>query len=132
MGNGRPISNQRRFQSCLYDKDVVTTHDVGTTHVECSTLYSECDNENNQSTHMCMNRTKKDFLEAAFCYYSCSGARKKSIKVHRPKTPLAACVFHVVLIYSCFCPNANRCTCFWHLPKSSYFGPGTYIRRAGK
>ena len=108
MGNGRPISNQRRFQSCLYDKDVVTTHDVGTTHVVYRALYSECDNENNQSTHMCMNRTKKYLMEAAFNYYSCLGAKKKRLRFigqkHRSRRAFLR-RFNIYLVPgSCFVP----------------------------
>ena len=35
---------------------------------------------------------------------------------HGAKTSLVACVFYLVLIYTCFWLNVNRYTCFWHLP----------------
>ena len=88
-------------------------------------LYSECDHENNQSTHICMNHTKTqkllpiEDLEAAHLLLLLLFRRKKIIIIthsHRPKTPLVACVFYLVLICTCFWLNVNRYTCFWHLP----------------
>ena len=35
---------------------------------------------------------------------------------HGPKTPLVACVFHLVSICTSFWLNENRYTCFWQLP----------------
>ena len=106
---------------------------MATTHVVYSyytvlilVLYSACDHENNQSTHIYMYEPNKNsktvtthsrFWRPHIYYCCCSGAKKKSLTLsHGPKTPLVACVFYLVLLCTCFWLNVNRYTCFWHLP----------------
>ena len=79
---------------------------------------------------VCMNRTKIQkllpikILEAPYLLVLILlllFRRKKSIKLSLgPKTPLVACVFYFVLIYTCFWLNVNRYTFFWHFYLIAY------------
>ena len=88
-------------------------------------LYS--DHKNNQSTHIRMYEPYKNsknyyqfkVLEAYFPLLLLFRRKKKTNKLtlsRRPKTPLVACVFYLVLICTLFWLNVSRYTCFWHLP----------------
>ena len=119
IDNGRSISNCSRFQSCSY------ANDVATTHVVYNRIVSECDHENNQSTHICIYEPYKNskllpikILEAILLILLLIRRKKKKCfeVSYGPKTPLVACVFYFVLICTCFWLNVNRCTCFWQLP----------------
>ena len=79
---------------------MVTTH-VIYSHYTGVVLYSECNHENNQSTHVCMNHTKaqkllrpKDFGGRIFTTTNTTTgvqAKKKCLThSHGPKTPLVA------------------------------------------
>ena len=111
IDNGRSISNCSRFQSCSY------ANDVATMHVVYNRIVSECDHENNQSTHICI-------------YEPYQNSKLLPIKILEAILLILFCTYHPTLIPSCLFPKSGRGLVIKGLRNScSYFDQAQLLMR---